>query len=501
MSTGGPFRRLARQSTVYAVGNAVAKASGVLIVPLYLRLLTTADFGYFGLLVATAQIAIPLAGFGLTTGLLTFSADPARADLRDALPFTALATSALAAAIAFAAFWAAAPPLAAALLDDPARAPLVRMLGAYAALKVLQATPLMLLRIEERAGHYVVASVMETAALLVVTYVAMGRLGLGVEGAMWGLVLSAGVSTVALMALTLGRVQRRIHTPLVRALVRFGLPLAFSTLALPVIHVGDRYVLKALVGPAEVGVYDVAGRLSGLLNVLVVQSFQQAFAVVGMKVLAAEDAAPFYRRTFRLYTALTGWMALALSLGTYDATLLLAGGDTYVGAEPMVLPLALGYLAYGLYLVFANTLFASGDTMSVAGTLLLAVVLNVGLNVALVPSLGGVGAALATLVSYAVMAALTAAASERRRPLGYPWRVVAVVGAVVVVLWAGAQAATPSWWVGRIAVRGLAVALYPVAIVGLGVYTGDEVRALIAKAAGWWERRTGTTSEPADGAN
>ena len=492
-----PFRRLARQSSVYAVGNAFAKASGVLIVPLYLRLLTTADVGYLGLLVATAQIAIPLAGFGLTTGLLTFSADPARADRHAALPFTVLVASAAMAFVAFGTFWAASAPLASLLLDGAERAPLVRMLGAYAALKVLQATPLMLLRIDEKAGRYVLASVLETVVLAAATYVAMVPLGLGVEGALWGLMLSAGASTAALLALTLGRVAWRLDGGLVRELVRFGLPLVLSALALPVIHVGDRYVLKALAGPAEVGVYDLAARLSGLLNVLVVQSFQQAFAVVGMKALADAGAAPFYRRTVRLYTALTGWAALALALGTYDATVLLAGDGAYAGAEPMVLPLALGFLAYGLYIVFANTLYAAGDTRTVAATLVAAVAVNLGLNVLFVPALGGVGAALATLVAYAMMAALTAAAAERRRPLGYPWRAVAIVGAVVAGLWATAQAIPTPTLLGRVLVRGVAVTAYPALIVALGVYSRDEVRALVARLRARRREHDGSTTDEA----
>ena len=474
----GAFRRLARQSTVYAIGNGLAKASGVLIVPLYLRLLTTEAFGYFGLLVATAQIAIPLAGMGITTGLLTFSADPGRADRQGALPRTALATTSALALAAFAAFWVASTPLATVLLDDPRQASLVRMLGGYAALKVIQATPLMLLRIQEKAGLYVLASVAETAVLIVVTFAAMSTLGLGVEGAMWGLVVSAGLSTSGLLAWTLHDQRGRVDRQLVGALVRFGLPLALSAIALPVIHVGDRYLIKAFLGPADVGVYDVAARLSGLLNMLVVQSFQQAFAVIGMKALAGDGAVPFYRRTFRLYTVLTGWASLALALGAYDATILLSGDGAYTGAATLVLPLALGFAVYGLYIVFANALYAAGDTRTVAATLVAAVVANVALNVLLIPRLGGLGAAIATLASYGLMAGLTAVASERRRPIGYPWRVVAIVGVVTVALWGLAVVAPSDTLWSRIWIRGGVLAAYPLVLVGLGIYSRPEVVGL-----------------------
>lgn len=490
----GALQRLARQSTIYAVGNVAAKASGLLIVPLYLNLLPQADYGYLGLLTAIAVVAVPLAGFGLTTGLLTFLAAPdAGPEARRALPFTTLAVSAAAALAVFGLFWALAEPVAGLVLDDRARAGLVRLTGAYVAAKVLAATPLMLIRAGERAGLYVAASVVETLLLAGGTYVSMAVYGLGLAGAVGALALSAGASAAVLTAGALARVEWVLDRRLVAKLVRFGAPLALSAVALPVVHVGDRFVLKALAGAEEVAVYDLAARLAGLLNMLVVQSFQQAFAVVGLKEL--REGGDFFRRTFRHYAVGAGGAVLGVSLFARDVIALVSPGAAYLRADPMVFVLSLGFLAYGLYIVFANVLYAATATRAVALALVLAVAVNMALNLLLVPALGGLGAALATLAAYAGMAAMTAFAADRRTHIAYPWSALAVCLGLVVVLW-GVSLVSAGWALApRLAFRAALVAAYLPLVLAAGVYGRAEVRALLRDAG----RRLGLGRPPVGG--
>jgi O-antigen/teichoic acid export membrane protein len=76
-----------------------------------------------------------------------------------------------------------------------------------------------------------------------------------------------------------------------------------------------------------------------------------------------------------------------------------------------------------------------------------AALLNAGLNWLLVPSLGGLGAAVATAVSYLVWIVASMWISERLWPVGFPYLLLAAqvavgVAAVACVVWLGAQ----SWW-------------------------------------------------------
>ena len=157
----GPLARLAGQSGIYALGNAALKAGGLLLLLLYLdpELLAQAEYGRLILLETTASLAIVAAGLGLSQGLLKYATDPDHAADRGPLAFTTLVTTAGLAVLLALAVAALAPPLAGWLLDDADRAGLVRLMGVYAALKVIASVPYMALRMEERAGWFVVGLV------------------------------------------------------------------------------------------------------------------------------------------------------------------------------------------------------------------------------------------------------------------------------------------------------------------------------------------------------
>ncbi len=279
---GSVSSRLLRQGGLYALGNVALKASGLLLAVLYLNpaYLTVEGFGYFSLLIFTAQFCTFIAGLGLGMGLLKFMTDPAYEREHDALPFTTLLATLGAATLALGVLWALARPFAGLILDHPAQAGLIHLMALYTVFKVVGGIPLTLLRVQERAGWYIVAMIAEVVVLVGAAYVLMVERQQGLTGLMGAYPLAAGVSATVLVGLIVSRVPRRFERRLVRPLMRFGAPLVIASLAGWFLNAGDRYLLKWLTDTATVGLYEWAARLAGVLNMLFVQSFNLAFTVI-----------------------------------------------------------------------------------------------------------------------------------------------------------------------------------------------------------------------------
>ncbi len=421
--------RLLSQSGFYALGKIALKASGLALAVLYLNpeYLTVEEFGYFGLMIATAQFGLYAVGLGLSVGLMKLMADPDYEAERDALPWTALVTTLGSATVGLVLLWLLARPLAGLLLDDPARDSLIHLMTLYLVAKVIGAIPLMLLRVEERAGWYVVAMIAEVVVLLGAVYGLMVMMGLGLTGLMGAYALAAGASAVVLVAVMLIRMPWRFERRLIRLLIRFGLPLVVASLASWFLNAGDRYLLLWLADAATVGLYEWAARLAGTLNLLFVQSFNLAFSVIGLKTLGqgARDG-QVHRQTLRHYVIWTGWAALGLSLLAYDLTLLLPADEAYLEADTLVLLLALGFMNYGVYYVIINVVYAAGRTKAISLNVMVAAVLNAALNLALIPFLGAFGAALATFLAYLALAVGAAYFTRQDLPVAFPWGVYLV---------------------------------------------------------------------------
>lgn len=490
MKGEGGLQRVIRQTGIYAIGSVAVKASGLLLAPLYLNtdLLPAAAYGHLILLEATAQIIIPVAGLGLATGMLRFMSEPEESQTAS-IPFTTLLLTLIAAAAAFGLLWLAAPFFGGFLLDDPSSTLLPRLMAGYASLKVISTVPYMLLRVRERAGWYTMSLAAEWTVLVAGVYYFLAVRHVGLEGVLIAYTASAGASALVMTIFMLTQVAWRFNRRLVGRLLVFGVPLVLSAFASLFLNIGDRYILKYLTDAETVGLYGWASRLGGAINMLFVQSFQLAFTVIGLKTVGAGDPS-LHRRTFRHYSIWTGWAVLGLSLLSYDVTLLLVelfGVDPYyLAADVMVLPIALGFMGYGVYIVVNNILYATDLTHVISMNVLGAATLNVILNFAFIPFMGAYGAALATTFSYAVLAALSARIAEGRIHVGYPWRILAIVVAMVVGLWIPGYLTTGWTAAPRLAFRLALILAYIPLIFITGLYGREDV----VKGREWLSRYT-----------
>lgn len=493
------LRRLARQSGVYALAGVVAKAGGVALLFFYgdPDVLPVADFGYLGLLDAVKAFALLVAGVGLPLGIIRFSTLPALTDEeRAAVPMTSLALAAVAGAAVAGAGWAAAPPISEALFGTPLRAEPVRWLAVYVGLKTVADVSYAVLRQREKAGAFVLVGALEMAVLVLAVVWSLVVRAEGLAGVMRGYALSAAVTAALVTPALLARVERRVRWGLVRPMLAFGLPLVASGLAGRFLNLGDRFLIVHFLGPEANAVYEWAARFGGVVNVFLVQSFNLAFAVLGLKALDATGRPDLHRQAFRHFAALSGWVVLGLGLFVGDVSRLMTDVPAYAEADGLALLIAGGFAFYGLYYVVVNVLYAAGRTGAVAASVGAAALLNLALNAVLIPTFGIVGAAWATLLAYGALAVGTARLGRSYADVAYPWRALAVVVVLVGGLWMLAQP-TEAWpTAARLAARVAIAAAYPVGLFALGVYgRGDLARGLdVLRTRG--REHDGSTGDP-----
>ncbi len=479
------FSRLLGQISWYALGNVLFKVAGFLLAFIYLdpEYLSEAAFGRLALLDVTGRVLIPLLALGLGPGLLKFWADPAHAHEKGALSFTALIATFGCGLVAFVLFYFLAEPASVLLFGRPTDARLFRLFGGFVALKIIAKTPSGHLRNLEKPQWVAAASGLEMVFLVGGVYYLLVIRGAGLEGVMLAYLVSSGVSTAALAGGVLATVPWRFKPQFLRRLIQFGMPLAWVGIGAMLLNVGDRYLLQWFNGPVSVGIYDWSGRLGSVLYLLFVSSFHSAFTVLGVKALSGEGEAAeegFHRRTFRHFAIWTGWGVVGLSLLAYDVTLWISESAVYLAAEYLVLPIAIGYLFYGVYSVMNNLIYAGGRSGAIAQNIFLAAMFNIILNLALIPLWGVMGAAVATAISYAALLAVTTRIAYRHTSTRFPWTVLGKVLVLIIVLYVLGRLTFDWSTPARLAARLLLIAAYPVGVYAWRLYSPEEWRELAA---------------------
>ncbi len=489
--------RLLRQSGTYTLAGIVGKLSGAVLTVFYVNTayLPVEDYGYLDTLRAAMMTALLVAGAGLPLGIIRFATSAAVSDdQRAAVPSTALVVVTATGAATALAMWLNAPLLAGLLMGglapSPTRAEPVRLLALYVLFKTIADVTYTELRHREKVGWYVSLSAIETAIVLASVIWFLVIQGEGLAGVMKGYLVSSVVIAVGGTAGLLRHVAWRPSWTLVGPMMAFGLPLIVSGLSGRFLYFGDRFVIAQLAGLEANATYGLASQFGSLVYMMLVQGVQLSFTVLGMKALGEPGVGALYRRAFRHVTAMAGWAVLGVGLFASAAARLFATDAAYLAIDRPALLVAGGLGLQGIYVIAVSALYGAGRTRTVAVGVASAALLNLALNVALVPSLGVDGAALATLLSYGVLAVWSGLVAQRIVGTRFPWRAVGLAMTVVASLWLLGEAADGST-LGGLALRVGAFLLYPLTLAAVGIYGRADWEAGHALLRRW---RSGTTA-------
>jgi len=243
-------------------------------------------------------------------------------------------------------------------------------------------------------------------------------------------------------------------------------------LALWAINFIDRIFIAHYKGQAEVGVYSVAVRISSAVVFLMI-AFRLAWPAFAYSLDDDREAKRTYSYVLTYLLFLCSWISLALGVLAPWLVHLLARGPGFARAADAVALLCFGATAYAGYTVVAIGIGRARQTQFnwvVSG---IAAGVNIGLNFALIPSYGMIGAAISTLAAYLTLFLGMVVNSTRVYPVDYQWRRVLTLSAVAVGLTvAGSVPDVP------LAVAILIALAYPVVLLPLGFYLPAERRRL-----------------------
>lgn len=239
-----------------------------------------------------------------------------------------------------------------------------------------------------------------------------------------GVILSMVAGAAGAAAMNVRTLNRREHLSASRSatrdLLRFGLPLLPSAIAGWSSMLVDRLVLASRVSFEDVGIYSVAARIAGLL-LTALYGFQTAWtarAVADFHHCTEEDP---QRRSEAMLLLGCGIGISGAAICAFGPELVaVLGGPEYSSAMTVLPILVLANCVFSITTVTQIPALATGKTVWISVSMLLAAATNLGLNLLLVPWLGMTGAATATLAAFSLLSTLQLLISRSIRPADLP---------------------------------------------------------------------------------
>jgi O-antigen/teichoic acid export membrane protein len=260
------FRELVKKTGIYAIAGVAARALSILLLPVYTRFLSPADYGVMELLDLTVNLVSLLLGARLGQAIFYFYFAAEGKREKETCVSTALACSVLCGILCASLSLFFAPSLSRFIFGTAEYSHYLKLVFLGFGLSLPLEVGYCCLRAYGDSKRFVAVKIASQfgAAALALVFLVMFRAGINalLIGSLIGF---AGTGAYVSWHL-LRSVRTSIDLRLMMRLVRYSMPLGVSGLAVFLIHYGDRFFLRPRISLAELGIYSLAYKIGMLVS-------------------------------------------------------------------------------------------------------------------------------------------------------------------------------------------------------------------------------------------
>ena len=395
------WKKLAANVAVYAFGDFLVLAiSGFLLVPLYTRHLSPADYGIFVVTRTNSDIFTYLLHFGMISAVarvyFIFSAQERHKQyLGSILLFHFCYATALFLALVPTRNWVWSQ-----LSPTVPAVPYFWFAFGISFFSFVPSLYSILLRVQERARLFAAVQIASSVLMVVLVLVFLLGMKAGLRGLLWTLLLNGIVSWTVFLILLRRELRWGFEWEHVRTSLHFAVPSVIGYIAFFAINRFGIIFLQRQVSLTEIGLYGLAQTLASVMTLLSVafgKSFQPM--VYSSSQAALPDLLSRVCRVYFPFMLLSGAGVASFA----PELLVIVAPRSYTSASPIFMLLVISNVVYSFMLI-SNTviLYRQHPNLSMTVSLLGAMVSVCG-NFLLVPRFSIYGAVVSSLLTACAM--------------------------------------------------------------------------------------------------
>lgn len=448
---------------------------GVVRLPLLTKTLGAHDYGIWSQIGVTLMFCLAFVDLNLTGAMLRFLAAEKnkRAIQDDFCSVVSIVFSCgLIVSLVMIVF---AYPIAMNFFDGAVQ--IIRITALLMLLRLLSFAYLSLLQAFQQMKRYsIVIIARECGQVGLIAYLALN--GYGILSIVSSALAIEVVTLVSLFFLIKSQISiKKPHFFRMKEYLSYSLPALPAKLAFWVVQSSDRYVIGYFLGVTSVGIYSAAYILGNLL--FVVTSVLTVVLTPALSKLYDEGRMNEVKTTLRYSFKYSLAIAIPFIFGSVvlaEPVLRVLSTPEIAGRGSTIVPLiALGISFYGIYAIPLQHLLLVKKTKIVATIWVIAAIVNLGLNILVVPYWGILGAATTTLIAFALALGITTYYALKEFKFSVDWLFITksliASGIMSIVVWLIAPTGSIDTVLSIVA----GMAVYGVAIFLLKGFTKKEI--------------------------
>ena len=387
--------KLIKNTIIYAVGNLGSKLLTFLMLPIYTSFLTTEEFGAFDIIVTTVSLLLPVISFQITDGIYRFILTEDDEEKKKVL----ISNGAIVLFKNIGIF-----TLIYFIITKFINIDYFILIYLYIITMLIYTFIAQVTRGFKKNLEFAISGMIVTVITVVLNIFFIVQMNMKVEGLLISYIVAHIVAIIYI------EVKAKIHKYISlkkenkeckSKLKKYSIPLIPNVVSWWVMNVSDRYMIKIFLDEGFNGIYAASNKFSSIV-VIINSFFSLAWQESAILEYNSKERDEYYTRMFNAYMKFQITVAMILIAGTkifFDVLIQKEFRDGYI-----IIPIMYVASIFSAFSVFYGTGYQSAnDTKGSFYTTIVGAAINIGINIFAIPMLGILGAAISTLISYAVV--------------------------------------------------------------------------------------------------
>jgi O-antigen/teichoic acid export membrane protein len=402
------FKRLSKHSLIFGAGPVLGSLIGFILVPIYTRFLGPNDYGILEILSRSSEVVGAILGCGMGGAAIRYYHEyEEKGELAGNQVFTtSLIFLFILSSVCLTPIFLFSGSISDVLLKSPEYSLLIRLVVLTFFLDFVVNISLTAHQAKLESLRYTLLSVGKFLCAVVLNIILVVWLGLGIQGVLLSGLLSSLLCALILGPQIFGKTKSLFEYKLLKGLLSFGLPFIPGGLLMFIVNNGDRYLLNYYASSTDVGVYALGYKLAMAVPVLITAPFIKVWLPFMLEVSHRPHASEIYSKTQTYLMVILFTLCLPVAVFSREIVTLF-GGSAFKAAYTVIPVVLLSYILYCSTFVSETGIYLEKKTIYKPFIFFGGAVINVGLNLLLIPGFGFMGAAWATLGAFGAIAVLT----------------------------------------------------------------------------------------------
>lgn len=485
------IRQSTKDSVIYGLGNIAVKVIGFLLIPLYTdpEYFSVDDFGVIAMLDISGLILISIMASGLPQSLMRWYWDKEYSNNKKGIFFMAVSFQVLIGILFCLLLFPLSHRISDVIFSSADWTQAIRLLILSSALQAINNLINTLMRLQSRSALFSAVNLMKLLTVLFLTVYFIVYRGMGVSGIYLAQVLGNLLFIIILSGYAIKNSTPFFNLSVFRSMSRYGFPLLLANFAAAALSAIDRYSLNSLALLQYVAIYTLAYKISSVLKLVIVDSVKMALTPMVFQKMNSPDNKRFYSKTmlYSSYVLMLG--IITISLFSFEIIRLISRSTEFWSAFMVVPILSLSVFFVNMRETTSYGLIINKKTQIFGMNVVISSVLNILLNILLIPKWNITGAAIATAITQLTYWALNYYFSQKEFPIPYEKRKAAIMFLTGALLSFAGMFLNDMSLIPRLAIKTLCVLSFPFLLYLFNFYEPVELQSIRGFILKWSDLR------------